>query len=103
MNTNTRILLELYGGDADKFGVRKLKDTIHFSQLQTNLINGGHGRDITEYPLQELIKKHVGVGWQQTHFLSFSTNIDNAFKYGSGNIDAEYSDPTEHYSENVLV
>lgn len=99
MNTNSKIPLKLYRGDADNSGVRKLKDTIRNFQLQTNLINGGHGRDITEYPLKELIKRHVGIGWRQTHFLSFSSNIVTTFYYGSGKIAEGHSDPTAFYTE----
>ena len=76
----------LYRGDADKYGTRKLKLTIDNYQFQTNLINGGEGRMIFEKPLKELIDKHVGVGWDKTHFLSFSEDVLTAYKYGSGNL-----------------
>ena len=74
---------KLYRGDADSKGIRMLKETIHFGQLQTNLINGGEGRVIMEKPLQELINEHVGIGWNKTHFLSFSSSITTALGYGA--------------------
>lgn len=84
MESVKNIPLKLYRGDADRSGIRKLKETIHFGQLQTNLINGGEGRAIMEKPLQELIHKHVGIGWDKTHFLSFSRNKLTALGYASG-------------------
>ena len=84
MESIKNIPLKLYRGDADRNGIRKLKETIHFGQLQTNLINGGEGRVIMEKPLQELINKHVGVGWDKTHFLSFSSNKFTALGYAAG-------------------
>jgi hypothetical protein len=100
MNAENEVPFELYRGDADKYGTRKLKDTIHFFQLQTNLINSGQGRKIHEEPLQELIKKHVGIGWQQTHFLSFSSICSTAFGYGCGNMDMKVTDQEDYYSES---
>lgn len=92
----------LYRGDDDKTGIRKLKSTIHHHQFQTNLINGGEGRTIFEVPLTNLITSHVGVGWEKTHFLSFSEEIQVAYRYGSRNpllrteeFNARYSDYLE--------
>lgn len=84
MDSIKNIPFKLYRGDADRNGIRKLKETIHFGQLQTNLINGGEGRIIMEKPLQELINKHVGIGWDKTHFLSFSSNKITALGYAAG-------------------
>ena len=72
----------LYRGDRDGAGSRRLRPTLHFGQLQTNLINGGIGREITEIPLTELINRHVGFGWDKTHFLSFSACERTAFRFG---------------------
>jgi hypothetical protein len=83
MKTIKKIPKNLYRGDADRSGIRMLKETIHFGQLQTNLINGGEGRIIVEKHLQELIHQHVGIGWYKTHFLSFSSSITTALGYGA--------------------
>lgn len=72
----------LYRGDSDKYGSRKLRQTIHHGQLQTNLINGGVGRIIYETPILSLLVNHVSPGWALTHFLSFSANISIAYHYG---------------------
>jgi hypothetical protein len=72
----------LYRGDSDKSGVRLLKNTLHFNQFQTNLINGGNGREIIEKPILNLIDKHVGIGWSPTCFLSFSKCEKIAFRFG---------------------
>jgi hypothetical protein len=74
----------LYRGDSDSSGIRLLKDNVNKNQLFTNLINGGQGREIIEKPIIELINKHVNVGWHYTHFLSFSEEIEVAYKYGLG-------------------
>jgi hypothetical protein len=73
----------LYRGDADKTG-KRLRETIQHNQYQTNLINGGEGREIFETPLLDLISKHVGNGWSKSHFLSFTENLLTAYQYGSG-------------------
>ena len=72
----------LYRGDSDQKGIRYLRDTIDFYQLQTNLINAGQGRKIKETDLLQLIEMHVNFGWDKTHFLSFSESEEIAFKYG---------------------
>lgn len=71
----------LYRGDSDKNTIRRLKETIGNSQLQTNLINGGNGNEIKN-PLSNLIHKHVAFSWPLTHFLSFSENNMTAFRFG---------------------
>lgn len=73
----------LFRGDADKTGQRLLRDTINHWQLQTNLISGGYGRKIFEDPLAELINQHINIGWDKTHFLSFSEDKTTALIYGS--------------------
>lgn len=110
MESIKNIPLKLYRGDADRSGIRKLKETIHFGQLQTNLINGGEGRAIMEKPLQELIHKHVGIGWDKTHFLSFSSNKPIALGYAAGIIgdnnlynQFEYADHYENDSDYDFV
>ncbi len=74
---------KLYRGDADPNNKRKLKETFKSSLLLTNLCNGGKGREIFSHSLVQLINKHIAIGWNNTHFLSFSTNEQIAFKYGS--------------------
>jgi hypothetical protein len=72
----------LFRGDSDKKGVRNLRDTIEHYQLQTNLLNGGNGREIKEEPLLNLIDKHVALSYSLTHFLSFTENEMTAFRFG---------------------
>lgn len=73
----------LYRGDSDSENKRKLRETISNELLLTNLCSGGNGRDIFSNPLSQLINNHISVGWDKTHFLSFSTNKQIAFYYGS--------------------
>lgn len=89
----------LYRGDDDRAGIRKLKSTIQHNQYQTNLINGGEGRTIFETPITKLINVHVGVGWDKTHFLSFSEDILTASRYGSRNLLLSQSELEDHYTE----
>lgn len=76
----------LFRGDADTNGIRKLRDGLPYNQFHTNLIFGGQGRAIFEEPLKKLIKDHVAIGWQHTHFLSFTENTTTAYRYGTGNL-----------------
>ncbi|GET20668.1 hypothetical protein [Prolixibacter denitrificans] len=77
-----RIPRFLYRGDNDHKNKRELKNTLSYYQLQSNLINGGVGREIIEKPLFDLINKHVDTGWSETHFLSFSESEDIALRLG---------------------
>jgi hypothetical protein len=72
----------LYRGDDDRKQVRDLKQTLHHSQLQTNLLKGGKGHVIFESPLVELVANHVNPGWAASHFLSFSEDKQTAFRFG---------------------
>lgn len=85
----------LYRGDSDPYNQRMLKTTFKSQLLMTNLCSGGKGREIFNEPLGHLIDEHIGVGWNKTHFLSFSTEKQRAFYYGS-NIRKYY----EVYDEN---
>lgn len=89
----------LYRGDDDQAGIRKLRSTIQHNQYQTNLINGGHGRTIFETPITKLINAHVGVGWDKTHFLSFSEDILIASRYGSRNLLLSQTELETDYNE----
>lgn len=73
----------LYRGDSDINNMRKLRETFSSELLLTNMCNGGDGREIFSNPLEQLINKHISVGWAKTHFLSFSTCEETAFHYGS--------------------
>ena len=87
----------LYRSDSDKENKRKLRETIKSELLMTNLCNGGNGREIFSNPLGQLINKHISVGWNKTHFLSFSTNEQTAFHYGSND---RQSDEVYEYNEH---
>lgn len=52
---------DLYRGDSDPNGFRRLKDSIHYGQLQTNLLNNGEYKEIYT-GWNELIEKHVNKG-----------------------------------------
>lgn len=49
----------------------------------TNLISGGNGREIFSSSIGQLVNNHITTGWDKTHFLSFSTDEQRAFYYGS--------------------
>ncbi len=89
----------LFRGDSDPTGNRKLKSTIIDQQFQTNLINGGVGRVIFEAPLQHLVNEHISIGWEKTHFLSFSEDYHTAFKYGANNLILSIHDRDIQYAE----
>ncbi|MGD0960571.1 MAG: hypothetical protein ABSB19_12265 [Methylomonas sp.] len=76
----------LYRGDADPLRERKLKE-VRPGKLQggllTNLSNGGSGLEIFSYPLPESVERHVAIGWEKTHFLSFSKSRDKALAFAA--------------------
>ena len=76
----------LYRGDKDPHNHRQLRATINSGLLLTNLCNGGNGREIFSKPFGQLINKHIGIGWDKTHFLSFSTDESTAINYGCHNM-----------------
>lgn len=94
----------LYRGDADPYNKRKLKETFRSGLLMTNLCNGGNGREIFSDSLENLINKHIAVGWDKTHFLSFSINEQTAFLYGAnGKEHFEVYDDSEQWDFTVLT
>ena len=64
---------------------KRLNPTINREVLLTKLADGGNGREILITPFEDLICKHIGIGWDKTNFLSFSTDEQVAIKYGSRN------------------
>ena len=78
-----KIPTNIYRGDRDPNGFRKLRETIGKGEVFTNLIDSGIGREIFEIPLRESIRKHVEHEWNRTHFLSFSSDKQIGFKYGT--------------------
>ncbi len=100
----TELPKSLYRGDADPQNKRKLKETFNSGLLLTNLCNGGNGREIFSNSLENLINKHIAIGWDKTHFLSFSTNEQTAFLYGGNGSDHfEVYDDLEQWDFAVLT
>lgn len=73
----------LFRGDSDRFNKRLLKSTFNSELFLTNLISGGNGREIFSNTVGQLLNRHIATGWDKTHFLSFSTDEQRAFHYGS--------------------
>jgi len=73
----------LYRGDSDPKNDRNLKLTLNSSVIKTNLCNGGNGREIFNDTLYSIVNKHIHIGWDKTHFLSFSTDEQIAFQYAN--------------------
>lgn len=71
----------LFRGDS----FQRLSPTINRGILLTKLADGGNGREILITPFVNLICRHIGVGWNKTNFLSFSTDEQIAINYGSRN------------------
>lgn len=74
----------LYRGDSDNENKRKLRKTLNTGLLLTGLSDGGNGREIFQNPLDNLVHRHVAIGWNGTHFLSFTTDKEKAIYYGGG-------------------
>ena len=75
----------LYRGDRDSLNTRKLKNTVGSGLLLTNLCSGGDGKKIFNQTLAASINTHVSIGWDKTHFLSFSEDEERALYYATGN------------------
>ena len=83
---------DLYRGDSDPQNKRKIHQLYNpninggFSSsnlLISNLNNSGNGKEIFNSPFHNLVIKHVGSEWHNTHFLSFSECEERAKYYGS--------------------
>jgi hypothetical protein len=79
----------LFRGDQDQYNIRKLKSTLGNGLMMTNLCNGGSGRDIFNQPLKQSVNRHVSIGWDKTHFLSFSEDKSVAMHYASNGKECE--------------
>lgn len=75
----------LYRGDSDPNKVRRLKESWgSHGYLFTNMANGGNPFEIFNAPLIESIQRHVDIGWERTHFLSFSECYKVARRFAAG-------------------
>lgn len=83
----------LFRGDRDPENKRDLKATLGSGLMLTNLCKGGSGKAIFNQPLKKSINAHVAIGWDKTHFLSFSESKDTAIHYASA--DKEYDETYE--------
>lgn len=72
----------LYRGDSDLSNIRLLRDTIINYQVQSNLISRGNGSEIKEFPIINLVNKHITNKWSNSHFLSFTEDKAIAECYG---------------------
>lgn len=76
--------MQLFRGDGDYSESRKLRTLLDRGLVQTNLVNGGNGRQIFEKPIIENIQNHVTDNWKTTHFLSFTESFEVAIDFGRG-------------------
>lgn len=97
------IVPKLYRGDSDSRNIRDLKQTLHHGQLQTALLKGGLGHLIFTSPLEQLINDHVGPGWTNTHFLSFTEEELTAYSFGMNCDYSEAATMLESYSDYFEV
>jgi len=94
----------LFRGDNDKHNKRLLKSTFKSELFMTNLISGGIGREIFSNTIEQLLNKHIATGWEKTHFLSFSTDEQKAYYYGSdGKPFDDVFDESENWDFTVLT
>src|SRR5260221_10751178 len=74
----------LFRGDRDAHNVRQVRENWNRGWLATNLAAGGYGREIFRLPLVENVRRHVSLGWRETHFLSFTSDRGSAERYALG-------------------
>jgi hypothetical protein len=55
------------------------------------MANGGNPFEIFNDPLIESIQRHVDIGWERTHFLSFSECYKVAWRFAAGHEEREMS------------
>jgi len=91
----------LYRGDSDLQKVRKLRQW-RSGYLLTNLANGGSGREIFSVQLVDSIRRHVDIGWEKTHFLSFTETYSTA-EYFAGATEKRILSITEQNDWDTAV
>lgn len=77
----------IFRGDADPNGRRKLREVFPgsaYGGLLTNLSNHGQGLEIFSQDFQDIVNRHISIGWNKTHFLSFSCSRDRAIYFAGG-------------------
>ena len=77
----------IYRGDSDPSNKRRLREVYPgsvYGCILTNLSNHGSGLEIFTQSLTLSANKHVGEGWGQSHFLSFSQELGRAMVFASG-------------------
>lgn len=87
----------LFRGDSDQDNYRDVRATINSGLLLTPLCKGGNGREIFSNSIGQLANRHIGKVWEKTHFLSFSSDEQTAFHYGSRD---KQHDEVYDYKEN---
>lgn len=93
----------LYRGDSDKDNKRSLKSKL-YNGLQTNFLNGGDERVVYAHPIEVLANRHVDSFWDNTPFLSFSSNQRVAYRYGIycpiDQVDEELAEYLDYYNDD---
>lgn len=77
----------LFRGDSDPQRKRQLRSAWPGSSaygIFSNLSNSGVGHDIFNSPLKALVNRHVAIGWEKSHFLSFSESRERALDFAAG-------------------
>lgn len=78
----------MYRGDADPEKKRNLKEVYPgslYSGLLTNMSDSGNGLEIFSESIIGLINRHVEIGSNKSHFLSFSESRDRAIFFATSN------------------
>ncbi|MCB9061369.1 MAG: hypothetical protein H6622_07610 [Halobacteriovoraceae bacterium] len=75
----------LYRGDSDPRLQRQLVTSLTRKEgLFTNLINSGNPLALGQQPFINSLQQHITTSWGQTHFLSFSSDINVAEMFAKG-------------------
>ncbi len=96
----------LYRGDADPQNTRQLRavnPANAYGYLLTNLSAGGDGQAIFSTPFPDTINQHVAVGWDKTHFLSFTSDKTVAQHFATGGRDRTLEPYDGHHWDTSLT
>lgn len=96
--------MALWRGDSDSLNSRLLRTTLPVAEgLASNMINGGNPFALSQQGFVQSITNHVSLGWQHTHFLSFSKNKQIAQGFAIGHSGKQLQRSNQQNWDTLIV